>query len=105
MGSYVLCFVTIDDFQKAVEISRALVEEKLVACANIVSSVTSIYSWKENIHEETEHLILLKTKADKYPEMERRIRILHPYEVPEIISVEIARGLPEYLLWINESVS
>ncbi len=105
MGSYVLCFVTIDDFQKAVEISRSLVNEKLAACANIVSSVKSIYFWKDQLCEENEHLILLKTESEKYSEMEQCIRRLHPYEVPEIISIRIDQGLPEYLRWIHESLS
>ena len=103
MSHYLLCLVTIDDPAKAARIARALVERKLAACANIMPEIRSIYQWKGEIQDESELLMLIKTTRELFPRLQTAVRELHPYEVPEIIALEIDRGLPEYLQWIDDS--
>ncbi len=104
MASYVLCFVTIDDLEKAVEIANVLVSERLAACVNIVPGLRSIYSWKGELCDDSECLLLIKTSGDCYPALEDRVKEMHPYELPEIIAVRIERGLSPYLKWIDDSL-
>ena len=85
------------------QIARRLVEEHLVACANILPGVESIYVWKGNVETAGETLVLFKTTQENYPRVERRIRELHPYEVPEIVALEFAAVQPDYLKWLRES--
>jgi len=98
-----LVFSTFPDAETAARIARALVTERLVACANIMPPVQSIYCWKGNIEEATEVLVLFKTKADSYGAFEARFHQLHPYDVPEIIAVPVSAGLHNYLRWVDES--
>ncbi len=103
MSPYILCLVTIDDLDKAVLIARSLVERKLIACANILPQVRSVYSWKGEVCDESEILMIMKTRDDLFERVQDEIKELHPYEVPEIISINIDRGLPDYLRWIDET--
>ena len=81
-------------------IALALVEEKLAACVNILPRVQSIYRWQGAVESATEVPLLIKTTAGRYGELETAIRELHPYDVPEIIALPIAQGLPAYLDWL-----
>lgn len=94
---------TCPDGQTARAVAAALVEERVAACVNIVTGVRSVYRWQGSIEEDEEQLLLIKTTAEKYPLVEQTIRRCHPYEVPEIIAVSLAAGLPAYLSWIGES--
>jgi periplasmic divalent cation tolerance protein len=102
MSPHILCLVTIDDRSKAAEIAGSLVREKLVACVNILPEMRSIYSWKNEICDEPECLMIMKTKRGLFPRLQEAVKELHPYEVPEIISISIDQGLPDYLNWIDE---
>ncbi len=102
MGRYVVCLVTIDDLAKAGEIARRLVEARLVACVNIIPEIRSIYLWKGEVHDETERLLIMKTREDLFDKLMTVIKGLHPYEVPEIVAFNIDNGLPEYLRWIDD---
>jgi periplasmic divalent cation tolerance protein len=97
-----LAFSTFPDLETARRIARALVDAKLVACGNIISQVESVYRWHGNIETSNEILVLFKMPATAYPTFERKLKELHPYEVPEIVAVEVVRGLPEYLRWVAE---
>ena len=103
MGHYILCLVTIDDLERAAVIARELVERKLAACVNIIPEIRSIYSWKGQVCDEKERLLIVKTRRELFPMLQELVRELHPYEVPEIISFSIEQGLPEYLRWIDET--
>jgi periplasmic divalent cation tolerance protein len=81
------------------------VTENLAACANIVPAVESIYRWQEKVENAQEILVFFKTTAARYAAFQDRLKALHPYEVPEIICLRIADGLPEYLRWIGENTS
>jgi periplasmic divalent cation tolerance protein len=96
---------TCPDERTAGTIARALVEAKLAACVNIVPGLRSIYHWEERLQEGTEVLLLIKTTAERYPQVEEFIRARHPYSLAEIVSVPITRGLPGYLEWIAASTA
>ena len=81
-------------------IALAIVEEKLAACVNILPRVQSVYRWQGSIESASEVPLLIKTTAGRYTELETAIRALHPYDVPEIIALPIAQGLPAYLDWL-----
>lgn len=84
----------------AKKIANDLVADQLAACVQIISGVQSIFRWVGRVENSEEHLLLIKTTTDRYPDVENRIRALHPYELPEIIAVPIGGGLEGYLAWI-----
>lgn len=98
-----LAFSTFPDADTARSIVRALVEARLAACGNIIPQIESIYRWEGKIESSGEALAVFKLSAGRYPEFEAKLRELHPYDVPEIVSVEVSGGLPEYLRWVAES--
>jgi periplasmic divalent cation tolerance protein len=100
----VVVLVTSGSRKEARRIARTLVGEKLAACANIVGApVESIYRWKGRIETAREILLLVKTSRRHFRALERRIRELHSYDVPEIIALPIAAGSAGYLRWIEDS--
>ena len=98
-----LVFSTFPDDETARSIVRALVESRLAACGNIIPQVESIYRWQGAVESNREALAVFKLSSERYPEFENKLRELHPYEVPEIVSLEIQGGLPAYLRWVAES--
>ena len=98
-----LALSTFPDQETAREISNELVTKKLAACANILPGVESIYRWKEKIESGNETLVLFKLSEDRQSAFRDKLRSLHPYDVPEIIFVPVASGLPEYLQWVSEN--
>ena len=101
----VIAFSTFPDRETAQKIARKLVENAVVACANIVPSVESIYFWKGKVETSAEVFAIFKMTAARYSEFESRLRKLHPYDVPEIVRLNIAGGNPDYLRWVGESCS
>lgn len=101
----ILVLSSFPDIDKARQIGTALVEKQLAACVNLLPSVESIYQWRGKLENAHETLAFIKTTESCYPALERELRALHPYEVPEIIAIDLATGLPEYLKWIGESCS
>jgi periplasmic divalent cation tolerance protein len=95
-------YTTLPDEGHARRIARTLVTESLAACANAFP-IESVYRWKGEIVEEREWGLLLKTRAELYPQIEERLRALHPYEIPAIVAYPIARGLPAYMQWIDDA--
>src|SRR5262247_4756949 len=92
-----LALSTFPDAEIARRISNQLVNERFAACANMFPSVESIYRWKEKIESGNETLVLFKLSEDRQSAFQDKLRSLHPYDVPEIIFVPVAGGLPEYL--------
>ena len=98
---YQIILCTCPDKDTAETIARLLVNDKLAACINILPGITSIYLWQEQIESAQEHLLLIKANKACYQAIETAIKNNHPYELPEIITVPIVNGLPEYLHWID----
>ncbi len=100
-----IIFCTCPNQESAENIANHLINQKLAACVNIIPGVTSVYEWQGKVESSQEHMLFIKTHRDKYDEIERVISNIHPYELPEIITVSIERGLPDYLQWINTCLS
>ena len=100
---YRIVLVTCASIAEARKISRSVVEKELAACANIVADVESIYRWKGSLERAREVLLVMKTTAVRMPELEREVKRMHSYDVPEFIVLAIAAGSREYLEWIRES--
>lgn len=86
-------------------IGRALVEERLAVCAQVVGPIASVYRWRGAVEEATEWLVLLKTTLAGYDALEARLRELHPYDEPEIVALPVTRGSAGYLGWVLDNVA
>jgi len=100
----ILVLCTCPDRDTAERIATALVERRLAACVNVLPGVRSFYVWQGNTEVGDELLLLVKSSASAYPALQAAIKDMHPYEVPEIVALSIAQGLPAYLRWIEEVV-
>ncbi|MBK9261530.1 MAG: divalent-cation tolerance protein CutA [Polyangiaceae bacterium] len=99
-----IVFVTCPPDQAA-PLLRQLVEESLVAGGNIIAPVRSIYRWKGQICDESETVLLMETSDEAAPAMMKRVRELHPYEVPKILTFEPKEGLADYLQWVEQETA
>ena len=91
--------------ESARALATKLVEQRLAACANILSPCLSIYRWEGRLEEAEEVPLLIKTSAPRYAALEEAIRAYPPYELPEIVAVRIEKGLPDYLAWVAASTA
>ena len=99
-----IVLVTCPSLALARKIARAVVERRLAACVNVVRSpVESFYAWKGRLESAREHLLLIKTTAQRLSGLEREVKRLHTYAVPEFIALPITGGSPEYLAWLGET--
>jgi periplasmic divalent cation tolerance protein len=95
-----LAYSTCPDAASADAIARALVDERLAACVSRVPGAHSTYRWRGQVEQADEVLLLIKTTTDRLDALTARLRTLHPYELPELIAVEVRAGLPAYLDWV-----
>ena len=102
-GRYRIVLVTCASLQQARKIGRSVVEKKLAACANIVPRIESIYRWKGRLEQSREVLLLLKTTVARLRPLEREVKQIHTYEVPEFIALPLAAGSQDYLEWIQQN--
>jgi periplasmic divalent cation tolerance protein len=86
-------------------LASILVTERLAACVNVLGEMDSVYRWKGGVESERERQVVIKTTAERMPELEARVHELHPYEVPEFVAVPIEGGSEKYLTWIRESTA
>jgi periplasmic divalent cation tolerance protein len=100
-----MIYVTCASVNEAREIARSLVAERLIACANIIDGMQSVYWWQGQVAEDSETVLLLKTRADRVETTIARVRALHGYEVPCVVELPLARGNPAYLDWIAAEAS
>lgn len=101
-----IVLVTCPSLTVARKIARAVVQERLAACVNIVRSpVESFYTWKGKLETTREHLLLIKTTAARLRQLEREVKHLHTYDVPEFIALPITEGSAEYLSWLSEAAT
>lgn len=103
-GVFCVVLVTAKDTDEARKIADGLLTDKLVACANIIERVQSLFWWQGRIDDAKETLLLLKTRSDLMDQVVRRVKSLHGYETPEIIALPVYAGSEDYLNWINSSV-
>jgi len=99
----VLALSTFPDPATAREISNQLMSGSFAACANILPAIESIYRWKGEIETGNETLVLFKLSENRQSAFQDKLRSLHPYDIPEIIFVPVAGGLPDYLEWVSEN--
>ena len=103
VSDYLIVLTTMPDRAQAEALAGRLLEQKLAACINLLPPMTSMYTWQGRVEKEDEHLMLIKTRTSRYEDLAVTVREHHPYEVPELIAVDIVAGLPEYLDWVGES--
>jgi len=100
-----LVFCTFPDADTAASVTRTLVEEKLVACGNLLPGVRSIYAWEGKIEDTAEVMVVFKTTGPTYAKLEKRLLKLHPYDIPEIVALEAGAAAKAYTVWVADSVS
>lgn len=100
-----VCFCTCPDRAVADRLAETLVAERLAACVNVVPGLHSVYRWQGTVERSDETLLLIKTTRAGLPALSARIAGLHPYELPEVVAVEVAGGLSAYLDWVAEQVA
>ena len=101
--SETITFVTCSNAREAKRLADTFVKERLAACVNIVPGVTSVYSWKGKIRQDREVLLIIKSKTALSRRLTARVRKLHSYDCPEVVTLRITSGNPDYLRWIRES--
>ncbi len=105
MAEIELIYVTVPNLEEAEKIAMAVVSERLAACANILGSIRSVYHWQGKLEQATEVALLLKTQHSVVSELVARIRQLHSYECPSIVSIPASGGNPEFLAWVVSETS
>ena len=101
---YIVIFITVPDLETGKNIADLIVEKKLGACVNITEKINSVYYWQGNIEKDEEYLLIIKTRKDKFEELEKEVKKVHPYTVPEIVGMPIVFGSKDYLNWIDETL-
>ncbi len=101
---YNVVMITASSKDEALKIVRQLLDDRLIACANIVGPVSSLFWWKGKIDEATEFLVFMKSREELFQTLSERVKKLHSYEVPEIIALPIIAGSPSYLKWLDDSL-
>lgn len=99
----VIIWCTCPDRHTADTIARHLVDQRLAACVNLLPGVTSVYRWRAKVEKGEEIMLMIKTRASAWGELEAAVQALHPYEVPELLMVPVAGGAETYLAWLAES--
>jgi len=102
-GPRLVAFSTVGKAEDAERLARALVERGLAACVNVLPGVVSVYRWKGAVQRDEELLLVIKTRGESFPALREALVELHPYELPELIAVQIAGGYEPYLDWLDAS--
>lgn len=105
MNDVLLVVTNVPDQQSALALSEKLINLRVAACVNCLVGVQSLYLWQGKIERATEVTLHIKTTRERYAELERAIREMHPYDVPEIIAMPVVQGLPDYLNWVEKEIS
>jgi periplasmic divalent cation tolerance protein len=102
---FIFTYITTKDKEQALTIGKTLVDERLAACVNILDSMTSIYRWKEEICTDSEAVLIAKTTSEKIELLTMRVKQLHSYDCPCIVSIPITDGNKEYLDWLAQQLN
>ena len=103
MSKAIVVLVTCGSEEEATKIANSLVEEGVAACVNIISPVRSIYRWEGKVWDEREWVLIIKTHEKRFEELEKKVKSLHSYSVPEVIALPIVEGSASYLKWLEET--
>ena len=104
MTEMLLVFSTFATEEDAARVVRALLEERLIACGNLLPGARSLYRWQGEVADEREVVAILKTRKQDWPALLSRLHELHPFEIPECVAVRIAAGAPKYLAWLEDAL-
>lgn len=104
MTEYLQVFITIGSKEEAQQVARALVEQRLAGCVQVVGPIESTYWWQGEIETDEEYLCLIKASSDLYAELEAAIKETHPYDTPEILAMPVSEGNADYLQWLQEEL-
>ena len=105
MPDAIVVFITAPTCEEARALADKLVETQLAACVQILPEMESVYRWQGKVERQPEHLLLAKTTADRFDELEKVVRGMHSYDTPEIVSFPLTNGSASYLRWLEESVT
>jgi periplasmic divalent cation tolerance protein len=105
MAEIAMLYVTCTDHDEALRIARTLVDEKLIACANILAPHTAVYRWEGKVETGPETAMIMKTSSDKTARVTERIKRLHSYDVPCVVAWPVADGNPDFLTWVQDEVA
>jgi periplasmic divalent cation tolerance protein len=105
MREFIVVYVTAGSLDEADRLARVLVEERLAACVNRIGPIQSVYRWQGKLEQSEEQLLIIKTQKELFPALEKRVRELHSYSVPEIVAVPIVDGSQDYLGWLGEQAT
>ena len=105
MTEILLVFTTFEREEDAARVVRTLVEERLIACGNLLPGARSLYRWKGAVADAREVVVLMKTRKQDWTALLSRLHELHPYETPECVAVRIAAGAPKYMAWLDEALA
>ena len=101
----IVVLMTAPTLEEARLLAEKLVETKLAACVQILPEMESVYRWQGKVERQPEHLLLAKTTAERFAELEREVRAIHSYDTPEIVSFPLTQGSADYLRWLQDSVN
>ena len=104
MTEMLIVFTTFADADDAARVVRVLVEERLIGCGNLLPGVRSLYRWEGKVQDQSEVMVLMKTRKQDWTALISRLHELHPYETPECIAVRIAAGAPKYMAWLEAAL-
>ena len=102
MTEMLIVFTTYEREEDAARVTRMLVEERLIACGNLLPGARSLYRWKGEVADQREVVVLMKTRKQDWPALISRLHELHPFETPECVAIRIAAGAPRYMAWLEE---
>jgi periplasmic divalent cation tolerance protein len=105
MTDKIVVFSTCDSEEQARQIARALVEQRLAACVNILPNVRSIYRWKGEVEDAAEWLLIIKSRRDLMEQLRAAIGKVHSYEVPELLAIPVVDGSENYLAWLDHELA
>jgi periplasmic divalent cation tolerance protein len=105
MQEFIVIYVTAGSTTEASRLAHALVAERLAACVNQIGPIQSVYRWEGKLEQSEEQLLIIKTRKELFTAVEKRVRELHSYSVPEIVALPIIDGSPDYLRWLGEQVA
>ena len=104
MTEMLMVFTTFANADDAARVARTLVEERLIACGNVLPGVRSLYRWEGKVADQPEVMMLMKTRKQDWTALISRLHELHPYDTPECIAVRIAAGAPKYMAWLEAAL-